>query len=87
MAKMEDKTMTILKTLGAGVFLVSTLVATGAFSKAHNQGNTEVPGANVGTETVATSQALGSLKGQRPEGKGPGPNNPAVEKADGRSEK
>ena len=63
--------------LGAAVGLVA---ASGAFAKAHNQGNTEVPGQNVGTETIPTSQALGGLKGKRPADKGP-TESPALEKA------
>ena len=57
------------------------LAATGAFAKAHNQGNTEVPGMDVGAETVTTSQILGEAKGNRPADKGPGENNPATDKA------
>lgn len=62
-----------------GAILAAT-AATGAFAKAHNQGNTAVPGENVGTETVTTSQALGGLKGNRPDGKGP-QDSPAITNA------
>ena len=57
------------------------LAASGAFAKGHNQGDTKVPGMDVGTETLTTSQALGGLKGQRPDDKGPSADNPAIEKA------
>lgn len=56
---------------------ILSLLATGAFAKGHNQGSTEVPGADTGTETVATSQALGGIKGNRPDDKGP-TNSPAI---------
>lgn len=48
-----------------------SLLATGAFAKGHDQGSTAVPGADTGTETVAASHALGGIKGNRPDGKGP----------------
>lgn len=47
--------MNIVKTLTVGTFLASTLVAGSAFAKGHNQSNTEVPGMDVGQETVAAS--------------------------------
>ena len=56
---------------------ILTMVATGAFAKGHDQGSTAVPGMNVGTETVAASQSLGGIKGNRPDDKGP-TNSPAV---------
>ena len=49
----------------------ATLMAGGAMAKGHDQGQTEVPGASVGTETVAAAHTLGGAKGNRPEGKGP----------------
>lgn len=55
------------------------LVTTSALAKGHNQGDTEVPGKNVGAETVASSQSLGSTKGNRPEDKAPA--NSASDKA------
>ena len=72
--------MNFAKTVATGAFLATILTAGGAFAKAHNQGNTEVPGANVGTETVATSHRLGELKGNRPADKGP-KDSPAVDNA------
>lgn len=55
-----------------------TVAASGAFAKGHDQGSTDVPGAeDVGTTTVTSAQALGGLKGNRPEGKGPSATNPA----------
>ena len=42
---------------------VALMSAGAASAKAHNQGNTETPGTNVGSETTATSQILGSVKG------------------------
>jgi hypothetical protein len=55
------------------------MVTTGAVAKGHDQGNTTVPGAeDVGSFTVTVAQTLGSGKGNRPEGKGPGANNPAA---------
>ena len=59
---------------------IMSMVATSAFAKGHDQGSTAVPGENVGTETVAASQALGGIKGNRPDDKGP-TNSPAVTKA------
>lgn len=53
------------------------LAATGAFAKAHDQGQTNVPGQNVGAETVGPAQTLGGARGNRPADKGP-TNNPAV---------
>jgi hypothetical protein len=57
-----------------------SLLTTGAFAKGHDQGSTEVPGMNTGTETVAASQSLGGLKGNRPADKGP-TDSPAVANA------
>ncbi len=55
------------------------MATTGAMAKGHDQGSTEVPGAeNVGSVTVATAQALGGAKGKRPEGGGPSADNPAA---------
>ena len=62
--------MRIVKVAALGAALAA-VAATGALAKAHNQGNTAVPGENVGAETVTTSQALGGLKGKRPSDKGP----------------
>jgi uncharacterized protein YdeI (BOF family) len=59
---------------------VISLLATGAFAKGHNQSNTEVPGADTGTETVASSQSLGGIKGNRPDDKGP-TDSPAIANA------
>lgn len=50
--------------------VISTL-ATGAFAKGHDQGQTEVPGESVKTETVAAAHTLGGGKGNRPNDKGP----------------
>ncbi len=72
--------MNLAKTAAIGAFLATTLTAGGAFAKAHDQGQTAVPGANVGTETVATSHRLGELKGNRPADKGP-KDSPAVDNA------
>lgn len=73
--------MNIVKTLAVGTFLASTLAATGAFAKAHDQGNTAVPGENVKTETVAAAQTLGERLGDargfaRLSGKMPGKSDP-----------
>lgn len=55
------------------------MASTGAMAKGHDQGSTVIPGAeNVGSLTVASAQTLGSAKGNRPEGRGPGANNPAA---------
>jgi hypothetical protein len=59
---------------------ILSLVATGAFAKGHNQADTAVPGMDVGTETVAASQSLGGIKGNRPDDKGP-TDSPAVANA------
>lgn len=64
--------MTRLITTTAAALLATVSIAS---AKAHNQGNTEVPGTNVQEETVATSQALGGIKGNRPDNRGPGRNN------------
>ena len=71
--------MTLVKAAALGAALAA-VAATGALAKAHNQANTAVPGANVGAETVTTSQALGGIKGKRPAGKGPS-ESPAIENA------
>lgn len=42
--------------------------ASGAFAKAHDQGSTDDPGENVGTQTVGPAQTLGGALGQ---GQGP----------------
>lgn len=55
-------------------------LATGAFAKGHDQGSTEVPGMDTGTETVAAAQSLGGRKGNRPDDKGP-TDSPAIENA------
>lgn len=61
---------------------VFCMATTGAMAKGHNQGNTAVPGAeDVGSVTVASAQTLGSAKGNRPEGKGPGVDSPAADNA------
>lgn len=51
--------------------IITIGAAGGAYAKAHNQGNTEVPGEGVGTQTVAPAQSLGGIKGERPDDKGP----------------
>ncbi len=60
--------MTKLTSIAAAALL---LASGSAFAKAHNQGNTEVPGESVGTETAGPAQTLGSAKGQRPADKTP----------------
>ena len=55
----------------AAIAIVAASMAGGAFAKAHNQGNTMVPGMDVGTETAGPAQTLGSAKGQRPADKTP----------------
>jgi hypothetical protein len=52
---MGDKTMNFTKSVAIGAFLATTLIAGTAFAKGHNQANTEVPGADVGQETVKAS--------------------------------
>ncbi len=59
---------------------IMCIVSTGAFAKGHNQSGTAVPGMNVGSETVAASQSLGGIKGNRPDDKGP-TNSPAITNA------
>jgi uncharacterized protein YdeI (BOF family) len=59
---------------------VITLLTTGAFAKGHNQSNSDVPGADTGVETVASSQSLGGIKGNRPDDKGPN-DSPAITNA------
>ena len=56
---------TLPKALAAlGLALSVGLVpATGAFAKAHDQGQTAQPGSNVGTQTVGPAQGLGSALG------------------------
>ena len=72
--------MNFAKTAAIGAFLATTLTAGGAFAKAHDQGQTAVPGKDVGTETVGPAQSLGSIKGNRPADKGP-KSSPAVTNA------
>lgn len=61
---------------------VICLCAPAAFAKGHDQGRTEVPGAdNVGSGTVAGAQGLGGAVGERPDDKGPSASNPATDKA------
>lgn len=58
---------------------VICLCASTAFAKGHDQGRTEVPGAdNVGSTTVANAHGLGFALGERPAEKGPSANNPAT---------
>jgi hypothetical protein len=57
------------KKITAAVLALS-FVATGALAKGHDQGNTEMPGTTVGA-TVAASQSLGAIKGNRPDERGP----------------
>ena len=71
--------MDFARAAALGAILAAT-AATGAFAKAHDQGQTAVPGMNVGTETVAAAQSLGGIKGNRPADKGP-MGSPAVVKA------
>lgn len=68
----------ITKTILTAVAI--SAMASGAFAKGHAQGTTDVPGASVGTETVAAAHTLGSAKGNRPADKGPTKSN-AVGKA------
>ena len=58
------KSMTILA-------ISASLMAGGAIAKGHDQGQTEVPGASVGSETVAAAHTLGGARGNRPADKGP----------------
>lgn len=61
---------------------VLCIAASGAIAKGHDQGNTTAPGADdVGTVTVTNAQALGGVKGNRPDDKGPSAGNPAAGKA------
>lgn len=60
-----------------------TRTAPEASAKAHNQGLTQSPGSDVGTETVGNSQNLGSALGNGPDDKGPADDNPAADRADG----
>ena len=54
------------------------IAASGAMAKGHDQGRTDVPGAeDVGTLTVFTAQSLGGSLGERPLGKGPNADNNA----------
>ena len=71
--------MDFARAAALGAIFAAT-AATGAFAKAHDQGQTTVPGMNVGTETVGPAQSLGGIKGQRPVGKGPS-GSPAIENA------
>lgn len=52
--------------IAAAIFMI----ANGAFAKGHDQGQTDVPGKSVGTETVAAAHTLGGAKGNRPADKG-----------------
>lgn len=52
-----EMTRTVLMTAAA-----ICLAATGAFAKAHDQGQTDVPGMSVGTETVGPAQSLGGKR-------------------------
>ena len=61
---------------------VLCVVASGVIAKGHDQGGTDVPGAdNVGSVTVSSAQSLGGAKGSRPDDKGPSESNPAADKA------
>ncbi len=46
-------------------------LATGAIAKGHDQGQTDVPGQSVKSETVAPAHTLGGARGNRPADKGP----------------
>lgn len=71
--------MNFAKTVAMGAFLAVTL-AGGAFAKAHDQGQRDVPGTDVGATTVSSAQTLGGSQGKRPADKGP-KDSPAVTKA------
>lgn len=51
--------------------ILTAFVATGAFAKAHDQGQSTVPGEGVGETTVTSAQTLGGGQGNRPDDKGP----------------
>jgi hypothetical protein len=72
--------MNFAKTVAMGAFLATTLVAGGAFAKAHDQGQRDVPGTDVGSTTVTAAQTLGGSQGNRPADKGP-KDSPATIKA------
>jgi hypothetical protein len=75
----ETMTMHFARAAALGAILAAT-AATGAFAKSHDQGQTAVPGMDVGTETVGPAQTLGTAKGNRPADKGP-KDSPAVANA------
>jgi hypothetical protein len=54
--------------MSAAVVILTTTVS---FAKGHDQGQTEQPGDNVKSETVAPAHTLGGTRGNRPEDKGP----------------
>lgn len=82
MNKIITPTIAIGMALTAGIFL-----APDGSAKGHSQGmnsqTSETPGDKVGTETVGNSPGFGTSKGNRPADKGPGDDNPAVDRADG----
>ncbi|NNE79458.1 MAG: hypothetical protein HKN18_04215 [Silicimonas sp.] len=47
------------------------MTAGSASAKGHDQGQTDVPGASVGSETVGPAHTLGGARGNRPDDKGP----------------
>ena len=60
----------MLKKFAVALF-VTGLAAPMAFAKGHDQGQSDQPGENVKSETVAASHTLGMARGNRPEDKGP----------------
>lgn len=63
----------------AALTLASTIAATGAFAKAHDQGQTDNPGKNVFLETVTPAKTLGGARGNSG-------NTPAAEKRNDKAE-
>jgi hypothetical protein len=57
----ETRKMDFARAAALGAILATA--ATGAFAKAHDQGQTAVPGENVQEETVAPAQTLGERLG------------------------
>ena len=64
--------MTRLTPILTASALAVALTGGAAFAKAHDQGSTADPGANVKTETVGPAQTLGAGKGNRPTDLPPG---------------
>lgn len=67
----------------AALTAVLGLAGQATLAKGHDQGGTATPGReDVHSLTVTNAQALGGLKGQRPDTAGPAADNPGASMAD-----